>query len=267
MDLGSLLSDSGLSRLGLMAALGLPRLAGALSVNPITAGGALSGQARAGVAGAMALLPAPILWEQLGDLAGAPWSLYALLAAKEALLGLAIGWVSGLVFWAVQSAGLLMDNQRGASSASGLDPLSGEETSPLGSLLFQGVAVAFFVGGGFTAFLRLLWSSYALWPATALLPSHEFAPAALFFASLADWVMLQTVLLAGPVLAACLLADVSLGIVNRFAAQLNVYILAMPIKSGLTALILVGYYGALAGLGPGLFEAMRVQIFQAFGLR
>jgi type III secretion protein T len=75
--------------------------------------------------------------------------------------------------------------------------------------------------------------------------------------------MLQTFLLAGPVAAICLLTDVSLGLINRFASQLNVYVLAMPIKSGMAMFILVAYYSLLLSLGPELFGTM---LFQLEGL-
>jgi type III secretion protein T len=160
-----------------------------------------------------------------------------------------------------------MDNQRGASMASGMDPLSGEETSPMGSLLFQGVAVVFFVGGGFLAFIKLIWASYAIWPVSSLTPVMTHVAGPLFFVALADWLMLQMLLLAGPVVAASLLCDVSLGLVNRFASQLNVYVLSMPIKSGMAAFILVAYYAALIAMGPELIQHMFNQLWQLGGFR
>lgn len=251
--------------LGFLVLLALPRLAGCLAVNPLFAGGVIDGRARLALVGALVMIPAPALLPETRLLSAgeAGWLLLAALVAKETLLGLAIGWVSGAVFWSVQSAGFLMDNQRGASMASEHDPLSGEETSPLGSLLFQGVATVFFLGGGFLAFLNLLWSSYAVWPLSSFGPSLDRLP--LFFPALVDWLMLQTLLLAGPVLAASLLTDAALGLVNRFASQLNVYILSMPVKSGLAALVMVAYYGVLIGFGPELFQNMLHQTGILFG--
>ena len=63
------------------------------------------------------------------------------LLLKEIFLGFVLGWLAGLVFWAVESAGLFIDNQRGAAQAMGADPLTGDQTSPTGSFLFQSVAV------------------------------------------------------------------------------------------------------------------------------
>ena len=51
----------------------------------------------------------------------------------------------------------------------------------------------------------------------------------------------QAVKLSGPIVVACLLVDISLGLINRFAQQLNAYVLAMPIKSGLASFLLYFY--------------------------
>ncbi|MDR2302063.1 MAG: type III secretion system export apparatus subunit SctT [Deltaproteobacteria bacterium] len=262
-------TQDGYTRLTLLLLLGLPRLTGALSVNPIFSGQIFSGQTKFAICTAIFMIPAPALALELPSIMAFQlgWPYYMAIMIKETVVGLAIGWVSGMVFWAVQSAGFLMDNQRGSSMATTQDPLSGEETSPLGSMLFQGVAVAFFLGGGFVAYLRLIWASYAIWPLTAFVPAFGYGAGPLFFVSLVDWLMLQTLLLAGPVVAACLLTDVSLGLVNRFASQLNVYVLSMPIKSGLAMFILVSYYGALIALSPELFEDLFEHLYQLTGAR
>ncbi|MDR2444008.1 MAG: type III secretion system export apparatus subunit SctT [Deltaproteobacteria bacterium] len=269
MDFINWLSEVGLEKLALLLILGLPRIGTALTINPLFSGEALGGRTKIAITGALFMLPAPALMGELKILeaAGYSWPMYAAIAIKEVVLGLAIGYVSGIVFWTVQSAGFLMDNQRGASMASGPDPLSGEETSLLGSFIFQGVAVVFFLGGGFLAFLKLLWTSYAVWPLASFSPALDSPAGPLFFVSLVDWLMLQTLLLAGPIVASSLLTDVSLGLVNRFASQLNVYILSMPIKSGLTMFILVAYYVTLLGLSPQLFQTMFHQLWGLTGVR
>ena len=40
---------------------------------------------------------------------------------------------------------------------------------------------------------------------------------------------------------------------NRFASQLNVYVLAMPVKSAVASLLLLLYFGALVAHAPGLY--------------
>jgi type III secretion protein T len=235
-------------------------MATAFMIVPFLGGSVFNSQTKVPLVLALFVIPAMTIIPSREFISKIPWGVLIALSFKEILLGFLIGYISGLVFWAVQSAGFLMDNQRGASMAAGPDPLSGEETSPLGSFLFQSVTVLFFVGGGFMGWLRFLWSSYTIWPPLTFLPILETPHTALFLASLIDWLMLQTFLLAGPVAAICLLTDVSLGLINRFASQLNVYVLAMPIKSGMAMFILVAYYSLLLSLGPDLFGTMLFQL-------
>lgn len=66
----------------------------------------------------------------------------------------------------------------------------------------------------------------------------------------------------GPIAAACLLTDVALGLINRFASQLNVYVLAMPIKCGIAAFLLCFYFGLLLSHAPELFDFTRESILK-----
>jgi type III secretion protein T len=243
-----------------VAMLGLPRLSMFLFITPFLGGAnLLSGQMKVPVILALYLFVHPILLGQLPESApvfGQGALPVAALMLKEALLGFLLAYLSSLVFWAVQSAGFLMDNQRGASQSSVTDPLAGEETSPLGSFLFQSLVYLFFVSGAFLTFLALLFQTYVFWPAGEWLPNLDGAQLPLFVATLVSWMMTKVMLLSGVVLIAALLVDFALGLINRFASQLNVYILAMPIKSGLTMLIVLIFFSLFIGSGPEMFESM-----------
>lgn len=263
MELLDFIEALGWRRHALALMFGLPRLLILLTVAPFLAGQILGGQLKTAVLFAFYLPLHPLVYSQIPAEAdfSAPWvPLYLGLAAKEVLVGFVIALVSGLLFWAVQSAGFMIDNQRGASMASGADPLSGEETSPLGSLFFQFLVLLFFATGAFCGFLTLFYQFYQLWPVFSWWPEVRLLSQALFFPKLVDWLMHLTVLLAGPVVVACLLTDIALGLINRFASQLNVYILAMPIKSGVAMLIVLVYLGVLVRLAPGLFNDMTLAL-------
>jgi type III secretion protein T len=244
-----------------VAMLGLPRLAMFLFITPFMGGAnLLSGQIKFPIIMALYFFVHPVLLGQLpegtGFLAQKSVLSTGALMLKEASLGFLLAYLSSLVFWAVQSAGLLMDNQRGASQANATDPLSGEESSPLGSFLFQSFVFLFFTSGAFLAFLLLLFQTYVFWPPGEWLPSLGGARLPLFVAKAVSGLMTRMLLLAGVVLVASLLVDLALGLINRFASQLNVYILAMPIKSGLTMLIVLIFFHQFIGEGPALFEEM-----------
>jgi type III secretion protein T len=144
----------------------------------------------------------------------------------------------------VQAAGGLIDNQRGAAIAASIDPLQGHESSPLGILFSQAFLTYVFVVGAVLPVLGLLYQSYVIWPVTRAVPiiSSEFP---VFMLALADKALRLVVVLAGPIVAVMFLAEFALAMVSRFAPQIQVFILAMPIKSILAIFMLVFYFSVL----------------------
>ena len=147
--------------------------------------------------------------------------------------------ISGFVFWSAMSAGFIVDNQRGASQAQGSEILTGDEVSPFSEILFLSMLALFYASGAIAAFLMLFYKTYVFWPVFEFMPSLTSSNIAVFFADGVDGLMTNALLLCGPFLLVALMTDISLGIINRFAPQLNVYILSMPIKSGLCAFLIV----------------------------
>lgn len=169
-----------------------------------------------------------------------PLTTAALLMAKEVFIGLLMGFMVGIIFWSAEITGFLIDNQRGASMANVLDPLYGHNTSPLGTLLLQLVTVLFFATGGFLVFLEGVFESYRFWPVYDFFPSMDLGIAP-FFLEKADQLMRMGLLLASPFLIGIFLIDLSLGLINRFVPQFNVFFLSMPVKSGLASMLMVLY--------------------------
>lgn len=169
---------------------------------------------------------------------------YVLLFAKEYAIGFLLGYGVAWLFWAVQTAGAFIDNQRGAAIASSIDPLQGHETSPLGNLFSQAFVTYFFSVGGFLLVVKILYASFTAWPVMRGLPllSPELPVLAL---EIMDTGMRLMFVLAAPAIAIMFLAEFGLAIVSRFAPQLQVFILAMPIKSALALLILIFYFSTM----------------------
>ncbi|MDR1577775.1 MAG: type III secretion system export apparatus subunit SctT [Deltaproteobacteria bacterium] len=259
MELAILGQENGAFQLAAVGLVNLARLTAVVSFCPFLAGNVVNIQMKGSMIMALFLILIPTALRQAPSSLGiepVDWLKYVFLAAKEGLIGYFISFVASVIFWIAQSAGFLIDNQRGASMAAGTDPLSGEETSPFGSFLFQGFTLSFFLTGGILVFLDFLYESYLFWPPFTFFPVLTGDVAPIFFIKTVEWLSLQTFLLAGPLVAACLLTDVSLGLINRFASQLNVYILAMPIKSGIASIIMISYYAFLINFSPSIFNLM-----------
>lgn len=148
---------------------------------------------------------------------------------REAVLGVGFGVFIGSVLWAFEAAGEIVDTKVGATLAQVMDPLSGHQTSLSGALLSRLAMVVFMAGGGFLVMVGVLVQSFALWPLAE--PGLVLRPEGLglFEQALGDFALLA-LLLAGPVLLLLYLIDAALGLVNRFAPQLNLISISMSLK-------------------------------------
>ena len=197
----------------------------------------LPGPLRIAVAFGLGLLVAPIVSPGLHS--GAPGGVELLaLLIKEAAIGFVLGYLVAIPFWAFETLGFIIDNQRGASIAATIDPATGHDSSPLGILFAQAFLVLFFVTNGVTLFMGLIYDSFLQWPPLAFWPTLTEDAATLLFEQFNRLITIG-LLLAAPVLVAMFISEVGLALIGRFVPQLEVFFLAMPIKSALAFLVLV----------------------------
>lgn len=169
---------------------------------------------------------------------------WATIILKEVFVGIVIGFFFGSVLWALEAAGNIIDTKVGATLAQVVDPLSGHQTSLNGALLGRLAGVLFVASGGLSLLLRVLMESYAIWPVASPMPALTGSSLALFEGEFGRLMVLAT-LFAAPVLTVLFLIDAGLGLMNRFAQQLNVFTLSMSIKAfaaTFVILLLLGSY-------------------------
>ncbi len=227
------------------AFLAMPRMLAMFSLLPIFNRQALPGLLRIGVAFGFALFVVPAFVPDALHIAQQPARLFSIVA-KEALIGFLLGFLLALPLWAMDVMGAYIDNQRGASIAATINPLTGHDTSPLGELFSQTGMIILLITGGLFIILELVYASYQIWPVTRMLPRWS-DDAGLIFLGLADKLMWLAVMLSAPVVFSMFLAEVGLGIVSRFVPQLQVFFLAMPIKSAVAMFVLAVYTASLVG--------------------
>jgi type III secretion protein T len=150
--------------------------------------------------------------------------------AKEAFIGGAIGFLFAGVMWAFEAAGQVIDNKVGTTQAQVMDPLSGHQTSLNGAFFARLASWVFMAGGGFMLMVGALLESYALWPVRSSGLSLAEGSARLFESEFGR-IMALTLLVAAPALVLLYVVEGVLGLVNRFAQQLNVFSLAMSLKA------------------------------------
>ncbi|XQU71447.1 type III secretion system export apparatus subunit SctT [Cupriavidus sp. H18C1] len=184
----------------------------------------------------MALPALPMQLAQAAQFAELSVPALALLVMQEFVIGLAMGFCATIPFWAIDMASTVIDTVRGTSMASVLNPMLEEQSSVFGVLFTQVLAVLFLVGGGFNAMLTALYASYQSMP--LLGGWHLSASFPGFIAHQWQLMMELCIGFALPALVVMVLIDAALGLVNRSAQQLNVFFVAMPIKSALALFVL-----------------------------
>ncbi len=221
--------------------LSIPRMAVVFLFLPFLGRSVLGGtMLRNGVTASLALFLFPVVLDSFPVHEPLSFISIVVLLLKESMIGVLMGFCVAVLFWAIEAAGFFIDNQRGSTMASSMNPLSGEQTSILGILLSQAMTTVFFTSGLFMLFLYGLYESYHVWPLFSYYPTLNpyFVS---FFLGQMDLLMYLTVVLASPVIIAMFFTEFGLAMVGRFAPQMDVFFLAMPIKSAVAMSVLIIY--------------------------
>jgi type III secretion protein T len=224
-------------------ALTQPRILALCVMLPLFARQVMPGMLRYAICAAFGLILTPALSPEYARLDLQALDLI-LIIVKEVFIGLVLGWLAAIPFWIFEAVGFVIDNQRGASMGAILNPATGSDSSPLGILFNQAYIVFFLVSGGFGLTLTMLYDSFLLWDLWHWTPVLRAESVPLMLDQFSK-LMRMTLLWASPAIIAMFLAELGLALASRFAPQLQVFFLAMPIKSALALLVLVLYMSTL----------------------
>jgi type III secretion protein T len=248
-------------------ALATPRALAIVMVLPVFTRLGLTGLPRQGAAMALAIPLIPYVQAelfQMGHLAPLP---YAALIAKEVAVGVLLGTLFSLPFWAIDIAGGLIDFARGATIGGTIDPSSGEEDPITGTILTLMMIALFIAANGMIVVVDGLYGSYDVWPLSQALPHFSAAAGDVLIGMIGDAIMLAFVVSA-PIVVLMFLGDLGLGFVTRFAPQLNVFFLSMAVKGAIFVLVMPLYLVLLLewmrdGLDPLTDVVRQLQLMAA----
>jgi len=225
----------------LCVAVGLARIGPALMFIPLFGEKALTGIVRSAMLALTSLALLPVLAPSAQALPSLPLLATVL---KEASIGLVLGFAFGAPYFAALACGEMLDNQRGATLAKAIDPAAGVEASILATLMGLVWTVIFAFGGGLLHLLDTLAASYRQIPIESAITLD--AKTVYGSARLLGRALLSGIAAAMPALSAMLLVEISLGVLSRFAPQLNPFSVAMTLKSLAACLVLLMYFSGEA---------------------
>lgn len=152
---------------------------------------------------------------------------YTFLIISEFLVGLIIGFVSSLVFTAIQMCGQILDTQIGFGIVNVIDPQSGNQIPLVGNFLYILALLVFLAINGHHVVLGALVASFKFLPLTGVVFKAAISQ---FVVGLIKHIILIALQISLPVLAALLLIDIALGILSRTMPQMNIFIVGVPAK-------------------------------------
>ena len=226
----------------LVCFLGFLRIVSYLSIVPFMGGELLPVRLRVGTGLCFVIIIVPLLQAQL-ESSTTPVAVSLFMAAamglKEVAVGLTLGFVSSLVFEAVDLAGRVIDFQRGMMIAETYAPHSGAQVSLLGQFKIQLAMMVFLGMGAHRQFIAAFSHSFEIIPVLNFPKlAAGWSPLAAVVVTLSAQMLVVGLQLAAPVIVTLMLLDLLFGVVNRAAPQVNVFFLSLPVK-GLCALVVV----------------------------
>ncbi|WP_141433430.1 flagellar biosynthetic protein FliR [Bacillus sp. 03113] len=181
---------------------------------------------------------------------------YFLLILKEAFVGIFLGFIAYLILSAIQIAGGFIDFQMGFTIANVIDPQTGSQ-SPLMGQFLNTIALFFLLTvNGHHLLIDGIMSSYHFIPVDQPwihLGNEGFVVSVMKAFNLMFLIAFQ---MAIPVVGSLFLVDVALGIVARTVPQINVFVIGLPLKIGVSFAILIAIISVMITVITKLFETM-----------
>lgn len=152
---------------------------------------------------------------------------FGFLLIKEFVAGYIIGYVMHLFFFIISFSGFILDYQMGLSMSTVYDPQSNAQMAITGSLLQTWFMLMFFAVDGHLALMRIMVTSAEIVPYGGILITQGLAVRIIE-------IFLECVELgirfSLPIIAAEMLVEVGIGILNKAVPQISIFVINIQIK-------------------------------------
>ncbi|MFI1991385.1 flagellar biosynthetic protein FliR [Actinoplanes sp. NPDC020271] len=195
---------------------------------------------------ALALPMAPYLRDTLPSL---ETSALVFSVAMQIFVGVGLGFITALLFAALQAAGDLLDLFGGFQLATAYDPMGYSQSSIFGRFYNLVAITLLFAGDGHQLILRGFLQTFRTMPLNSTFSFETFSR--LLLSGIGE-MFLSALQIAGPLICVLFLADVALGLLNRVAPALNAFQLGFPIK----IFLVVTLAGLAIAMLPGIVHTL-----------
>jgi flagellar biosynthetic protein FliR len=152
-------------------------------------------------------------------------------AVEQIVIGGSLGFITRMLFSAVESAGALIDLFGGFSLAFAYDPLSSTSTSIFGKFYGLLATVLIFATDAHLIIIQGFLRTFSSMPLDGSINMSQLGSALVHGLTSMFIAALQ---IGAPLIAVLFLADLALGLLSRISPQLNVFSVSFPLKIMLT---------------------------------
>ena len=227
--------------------MALLRAVGLVSVLPVFSAPSIPVQMRLVLAVFLAYLAGNYVPHHV-SMPGQPVAL-ALIAANELLIGVFMGLMVKIVFFAAEMAGQIISNEMGLTTGSALDPASGNNFAIAGVLFSNLAALLLLTSGAYHSVLFAYLRSYRFAPIGSL----GFSPGAMdLFITQTSRIFLLAIQMSAPVIAINFVVTLTFAVLGRVAPSINAFtesysarilagLMVLGLTFGLAAQYMLGY--------------------------
>lgn len=233
------------------------RIASFIVSAPVFSGRQIPWPYKVGLSAALSIICTSMVKNPVEEVA--LWTILILIL-KEFLVGIVLGMVAHIMFYAVQFAGSLMDIQIGFLMANLFDPTFGTNTQLTGQLQNILAILVLFTTDAHHLLIQGILSSFDWVLLEAFVPAwSDGRISTLILLGIGQMFMLGF-MMAAPITGTLFVVDVAIGILARTVPQMNVFVVAPPIKIlihfALYIFVLPGFFYLLNVLFETMFDLM-----------
>jgi flagellar biosynthetic protein FliR len=181
------------------------------------------------------------------------------LSIREIFVGLALGFLMRMFFFAISIAGEIISVSIGLASAQLYNPAMGSQSNVIEQFEVMLATLFFFAIDGHHVFIQGMAQSFQIVPVAAMAVKSEAFGG---IAQITQDVFLSGLRISGPIIVAIFLANVAMGIVGRAVPQINVLVTSQPVTLLLGLAVLIVTIPLFLGEMTGLINLMAERFFQ-----
>lgn len=159
----------------------------------------------------------------------------------EVGVGFILGILLSLPFWIFQAVGAICDNQRGSMMSGVFDPTTGTDTPELARLFNLFACVIYLQNGGMVYLVETITKSYFI-----CMPFEKCITDISYIYNYLNFLVKKTIMISSPVVGVLLCIEIFLGLLSRFASQLNAFSVLLSVKTFAAICIILLYFTAVS---------------------